>query len=64
MWKSDLFYWCINDFTKNFAWLTHTGIQFPNGPWFSGMEISASRGFKNPGDEEFSIPENWPIRKS
>ena len=26
--------------------LTHTGIQYPNGPWFSGMEISSSRGLK------------------
>jgi len=28
--------------------LTHTGIQFPNGPWLSGMKISSSRGLKNP----------------
>ena len=31
---------------RNFAWLTPTGIQFPNGPWVSGMEISSSRGLK------------------
>ena len=63
MWKSDfrmahveirfLFISASNNFTnflnKNLkiAWLTHTGIQFPNGPWFSGMKISSSRGLKN-----------------
>ena len=32
--------------TKN-AWLTPTGIQFPNGQWVSGMEMEG---------EEISIP--------
>ena len=33
---------------RKIAWLTLTGIQFPNGPWLSGMKISSSRGLKNP----------------
>ena len=28
------------------TWLTLTGIQFPNGPWFTGMEISPKMGRK------------------
>ena len=27
---------------------SYTGIQFPNGPWVSGMEISLSQGLKKP----------------
>ena len=61
MWKSDfrmahveiwfLFSSASNNFTnflnKNLkiAWLTHSGIQFLNGPWFSGMKIGP---FRNP----------------
>ena len=62
--KSDFFLLVHRRFHEFFAWLTHTGIQFLNGPWFSGIKSSSSRGFKNPGVEEISIPENRPIRKS
>jgi hypothetical protein len=31
---------------RNIAWLTPTGIQFPNGPWVSGIKISSSLGLK------------------
>ena len=48
MWKSAFFLLVQRQFHEFFAWLTHTGIQFPNGPWFSGMKNSSSRGFKNP----------------
>ena len=76
----------LNDSKKQkIAWLTPTGIQFPNGPWVSDMEISSSLGLKktlklargkenlasrifggffNPWEEEISIPETRPIRKS
>ena len=37
----------IEAWNRNIAWLTPTGIQFPNGPWVSGMEISSSLGLKN-----------------
>ena len=33
---------------RNIAWLALTGIQFPNGRWVSGMEISSSCGLKKP----------------
>ena len=67
------------NFCQMTAWLTPTGIQFPNGLWVSGMEISSSLGLKttlklarglifgaffNPWDKEISIPETQPIRKS
>ena len=31
---------------RKIPWLTLTGIQFPNGPWLSGMKISSSLGLK------------------
>ena len=34
--------------SRNIAWLNNTGIQFPKGTWFSGMEIFSSQGLKNP----------------
>jgi hypothetical protein len=87
----------IEAWNRNIAWSTPTGIQFPNGLWVLGMEISSSLGLKknlkvspwegkaylpsprevsfssrgltfggffNPWDEEISIPETRPIRKS
>jgi hypothetical protein len=36
----------IEAWNRNIAWLTPTGIQFPNGPWVSGIKISSSLGFK------------------
>ena len=38
----------IEAWNRNIAWLTPTGIQFPNGPWVSGMNIFSSQGLKKP----------------
>ena len=45
---STLFFKKLVKLQHKIAWLTCTGIQFLNGPWFSGMLISSSRGLKNP----------------
>ena len=50
-------------FLKFFAWLTHKEIQFPNGPWFSGMKISSSHGLKNPPKSARGKKFLPPIRK-
>ena len=41
---------------QKIAWLTPTGIQFPNGPWVLGMEISSSLGLPTAlGRKKFSF---------
>ena len=47
---------------------SYTGIQFPNGPWVSGMEISSSTGLKkNPKKltrGKKKLASQGPIQKS
>ena len=45
-------------FHEFLAWLTHTGIKFPNG--FSGMKISSSKGCR-PGEGKIFFPAHSEI---
>ena len=70
----DNFFWCapyffifkkkthqIEAWNRNIAWLTPTGIQFPNGSWFSGMKLGP---FRNPIFLSRSQISSWLIHKS